>query len=90
MNETPQNLRTFPTQLGGIIGNLVKHWTTTNPEAVRRIFAWHTKHENFLFKTRTEQIAYLKKHNLAGKIMDKSTHIEKQINLLKQTGKLPS
>jgi hypothetical protein len=81
--------RTIPNKIDTVLADVIKIWTETNPEACRQLEKWNKKLDNFLFKSKNEQSKILKKMPKSVFLKLNQLHIEKQVNLLRQTGMLP-
>lgn len=86
--EELNNGRQLPNSLDQILGDVCKVWKKTNPDALRALYAWNNKADNFLFKNRSDQLEYLQKNKNLFSIPDKATYIDKQIEQLKSSGML--
>jgi hypothetical protein len=81
--------RTIPNRIDNVLAQVIKIWTETNPEACRNLEKYNKKYDNFLFKTKNEQLNYSNSMPKRCEKSDKEGFIQKQVDLLRETGMLP-
>ena len=89
MEDSNSFLRTIPQSTNVILGMVVKMWEKTNPEAIKAMYVWHENNEEFLFKSKQEQMEYMERQGLLKRGDNNKRRIEQQIMKLKTDGKLP-
>lgn len=90
MDERPTG-RELPPSLDIVLGEMINIWKKTNPEAIRELYKWNEKADNFLLVSRDEQLEIIKKRREMFHVkLNRGQIIENQVDELKKHGMLPN